>query len=201
MPRTALVAATIFGLLSFGWRGWLHRRQTGSSGFRGFSGAAFSREWWGGVLFAATMVLVPLGPLADLAGWTARIAAFDAPALRLLGLALFVVGGIATLWAQIAMGTSWRVGVDPTERTALVTAGPFGLVRNPIYSGMGAAFAGYVLLVPNALTLLTLGVLAVGIELHVRLVEEPYLLGVHGDAYRRWAAATGRFVPGVGRLR
>ena len=31
------------------------------------------------------------------------------------------------------------------------------------------------------------------------LVEEPNLVAVHGEPYRRWAAATGRFVPGLGR--
>ena len=44
-------------------------------------------------------------------------------------------------------------------------------------------------------------VLIIGLELHVRLVEEPYLLRVHGDAYRRYAARTGRFLPRVGRLK
>jgi protein-S-isoprenylcysteine O-methyltransferase Ste14 len=31
------------------------------------------------------------------------------------------------------------------------------------------------------------------------LIEEPYLLATHGVTYERYAAATGRFVPGVGR--
>ena len=39
------------------------------------------------------------------------------------------------------------------------------------------------------------------LEIQVRLVEEPYLLAIHGEAYRAYAAVTGRFVPGVGRLR
>jgi protein-S-isoprenylcysteine O-methyltransferase Ste14 len=34
----------------------------------------------------------------------------------------------------------------------------------------------------------------------VRGAEEPYLLRVHGDAYRCYAARAGRFVPGIGRL-
>ena len=42
--------------------------------------------------------------------------------------------------------------------------------------------------------------LVVGLELHVRRVEEPYLLRTHGDAYRTYAASAGRFVPGIGRL-
>jgi protein-S-isoprenylcysteine O-methyltransferase Ste14 len=47
------------------------------------------------------------------------------------------------------------------------------------------ALAGFVLLV-------------VTIELQVRVVEEPYLLTVHGDAYRGYLADVGRFVPSVG---
>jgi protein-S-isoprenylcysteine O-methyltransferase Ste14 len=44
--------------------------------------------------------------------------------------------------------------------------------------------------------------LVVSTEAQVRLVEEPYLLGVHGDAYRAYAARVGRFSPGLGhRLR
>jgi protein-S-isoprenylcysteine O-methyltransferase Ste14 len=39
-----------------------------------------------------------------------------------------------------------------------------------------------------------------GLELQVRLVEEPYLIRTHGDEYRAYAARVGRFVPGVGRL-
>jgi protein-S-isoprenylcysteine O-methyltransferase Ste14 len=35
------------------------------------------------------------------------------------------------------------------------------------------------------------------ISLIVHRIEKPYLESVHGDAYRRWAASTGRFVPRV----
>lgn len=36
--------------------------------------------------------------------------------------------------------------------------------------------------------------------MQVRLVEEPYLLRAHGHDHRAYAARTGRFLPGVGRL-
>ena len=35
----------------------------------------------------------------------------------------------------------------------------------------------------------------------MRLIEEPYLTAVHGDAYRDYAGRVGRFLPGVGRIR
>ena len=62
----------------------------------------------------------------------------DGPVFRAAGVVLFTIGLVATLWAQMAMGISWRIGVDPSEATPLVTAGPFRLVRNPIFTAMGA---------------------------------------------------------------
>jgi protein-S-isoprenylcysteine O-methyltransferase Ste14 len=90
--------------------------------------------------------------------------------------------------------------VDEQERTDLVTSGPFALVRNPIFAGMLPATLGLVLLVPNTVAFMGLAALVLALEIQVRLVEEPYLLHRHGDAYRQYAARVGRFVPGLGRL-
>ncbi len=74
-------------------------------------------------------------------------------------------------------------------------------MRNPIFSAMVLAFLGLALLVPNAAALAGFVALVVALEVQVRLVEEPYLLRAHGDRYAEYAARTGHFVPGVGRLR
>ncbi|WP_247659199.1 isoprenylcysteine carboxylmethyltransferase family protein [Micromonospora sp. U56] len=72
------------------------------------------------------------------------------------------------------MGSSWRVGVgvDPTERSALVTSGPFALVRNPIFTAMAATALGLTLMVPNAVALIAWLVLVVALQLQVRAVDE-----------------------------
>jgi protein-S-isoprenylcysteine O-methyltransferase Ste14 len=192
----ALLGWLVFGVLAFAVRSWWQRRQTGHSGFvgvpreTGVAGAA------GGALFALAVVTSVLAPVLALAG---VLPALDAPWWR-SGLTLYAVGLGGTLWAQLAMGRSWRIGVDPGERTALVVGGPFRLVRNPIFTAMIAGTVGLALLVPNAASLAAALLLVVAIEIQVRGLEEPYLLGVHGDAYRGWARTTGRFVPGVGRL-
>jgi protein-S-isoprenylcysteine O-methyltransferase Ste14 len=111
------------------------------------------------------------------------------------------VGFFGVLAAQAGMGASWRVGVDATERTELVTTGAFAVVRNPIFTAMLTTMAGLALLVPTAVSATALLCLLVAVELQVRLVEEPYLLRTHRQAYDSYAAATGRFVPGLGRLR
>jgi protein-S-isoprenylcysteine O-methyltransferase Ste14 len=43
--------------------------------------------------------------------------------------------------------------------------------------------------------------LLASVEIQARLVEEPHLLRVHGEPYAAYARRTGRFLPGLGRLR
>lgn len=189
----------LVGLLAaFGIRTWLHRRRTGSAGWRGLSGRPGSAEWWGGALFAAAIVLGAVGP-ALAAGGTGPAPAPLPAAAAWVGLVVATAGFAGTLAAQAGMGTSWRIGVDPAERTTLVTTGVFAVVRNPIFTAMATALAGLVLLAPTVVTLAALGCLVAAVELQVRVVEEPYLRRTHGEAYARYTARVGRFVPGVGR--
>ncbi len=201
MPTLALAVLVLYFALAFGLRSWIHWRRTGSSGFKGISGSAGSAEWVGGVLFVLALAGSVAAPLAELAGVVAPGPALARPGLRLLGLVLCAAGIGGTLWAQLAMGDSWRVGVDARERTALVASGPFRLVRNPIYTSMLLGISGVALLTPNVVAAVAVVALVTALELQVRRVEEPHLLRVHDGTYRAYAARTGRFLPGVGRLR
>jgi protein-S-isoprenylcysteine O-methyltransferase Ste14 len=98
------------------------------------------------------------------------------------------------------MGASWRIGVRDDQGTDLVTAGWFSLCRNPIYSSMVVGWTGFALMVPTWPGLAAVVVIALGLELQVRAVEEPYLVRTHGNEYRRYASRVGRFVPGIGRM-
>jgi protein-S-isoprenylcysteine O-methyltransferase Ste14 len=118
--------------------------------------------------------------------------------VRWLGLAAALAGIALVAAAQRQMGASFRIGIDDAP-TALVERGLFGLVRNPIFSGMLLSFVGLFLALPCAWTLAIFAAAALTIARQVRL-EERHLLALHGDAYRRYAARVGRFVPGVGRL-
>lgn len=196
----ACLATAVFAALAFGWRSWLQWRRTGSTGFRGIHGRPLSAEWWGGALFAVGCAATLAAPVLAWTGAAPPWPALSGPATLWAGLVLVAAGTAGTLWAQIAMGASWRIGVDPAERTALVTHGPFRWVRNPIFTAMLVGLAGLVLLVPGPLAALAFAATLAGVEIQVRAAEEPYLLRTHGAAYLRWASRTGRFLPGVGRL-
>ena len=114
---------------------------------------------------------------------------------------MLIVGFVGVLLGQSGMGSSWRIGVQQDEETDLVTGGVFAWVRNPIFTAMLVAQAGLLLLVPSLLSVLAFLSLWAAVHLQVRLIEEPFLRRQHGEAYARYAARTGRFVPGLGRLR
>ena len=200
MPELALALFVVFLLLAFGWRTWLQVRRTGSSGFHGISGRPGSAEWSGGVLFVLALCLLALAPVLALADIVGPVAALDRDWVHAAGVALALAGIAGTLVAQVSMGASWRIGVDPQEDTELVTTGPFALVRNPIFSAMLPASFGLALMVPSVVAIVGALALLVAVELQVRMVEEPYLLASHGDRYASYAQRVGRFVPGVGRL-
>jgi protein-S-isoprenylcysteine O-methyltransferase Ste14 len=199
MSDATLVLAlyVLFLLLAFGWRSWIHYRQTGTSGYHGLTRRGSPAERAGGLLLVLALALGFAAPLLELLGWTHSAAG---PFQRLAGLTLYGVGGVGTLLAQLQMGRSWRVGVDPEEHTDLVERGLYRWIRNPIYTAMLTFTVGLLLLLPNWAALLAFALLLLGLELHVRFVEEPHLLAQHGDSYRRYAARVGRFLPGLGRL-
>ena len=200
---TAAVAAFVIyagGLaLLFGVRTRQHRAATGSSGFAGFTA---SRSGWArvaGLTFAAALVAGVLSPLLVVAGLLAVLGGRTPLVLVLTGLAVALAGLVVAWRSQSAMGLSWRIGVDPADRTELVTNGVFAAVRNPIFTAMIIAQAGAALMAPTWLALVGVALLVVACQLQVRLVEEPYLSAQHGAAYERYAKGTGRFVPRVGR--
>jgi protein-S-isoprenylcysteine O-methyltransferase Ste14 len=193
-----LTLEVVFFTIAFGVRSYVQWRRTGSTGFIRPRRDAPPVEKLASSLFVAAIVLLAAGPIADLAG-AVRFGALDSTAIAVLGFVIAAAGIALTTGAQLSMGDSWRIGVDPNERTELVTSGMFGLVRNPIFTAMMLASIGLALLVPNWWSFAAVIVLVLGLELQVRLVEEPYLRSRHGAAYERYQRDAGRFVPGLGK--
>lgn len=200
MPCLALALCAVWFVALFVFRTALHWARTGSTGIAGFSGRPGSLPWFAGLSMSLGFAAALAAPVAALGGWAGGELFFGSQVVHILGAASLVLGTAGALLAQVSMGESWRVGVDESETTRLVTSGAFAWVRNPVFSFIGLSLLGLVLLVPNATALLAGLLVFVGIELQVRVVEEPALVRTHGADYRAYAARVGRFVPGIGRL-
>lgn len=114
--------------------------------------------------------------------------------LRGIG-ALLLVSAIPLMyWVYISLGSN----VSPTQSTragaTLVTHGPYGWVRHPLYTVGTMAYLGIGLV--TALWPVLIGMLALIIFLALRTPkEETRLIETFGDAYRQYMARTGRYVP------
>ena len=188
------------GVLTFVVRVAIQLRRTGSTGLIGLREGAGTADWGSGLLFIAGMAMGAASPVLVLGDHLGTIDPIDVDALHAIGIVLAGSGGLAVFAAQLGMGESWRIGVSDEERTDLVTAGWFALCRNPIYTSMIVGWLGLALMVPTWLGFAAAAVIAIGLEIQVRYVEEPYLMRTHGDEYRSYTSRVGRFLPGVGRL-
>lgn len=194
----ALILYLVWLVDAFALKTLVHLRRTGSSGFKGLSGAVGSVEWIAGLLFLVSLLGGFIG--AAFHGSLQVLDAIQNGDTKIVGIVLFALGAIATTAAQIGMGDAWRIGVDEDEKTELVTSGPFALARNPIFTTMFVTAVGLFLIVPNFVTLVALVALFIALQLQVRVVEEPYLLRHHGERYREYGRKVGRFLPRAGRL-
>ena len=205
MPATAagdmaVVLFSVFGVLGFGWRSWLQYRRTGSTGLRGIRAGGLLEYLAGGGFVVALIVAVSAAIMQE-TGVIEPVRVLSVVWVQTVGIVIATAGIAATVYAQLEMGDSWRVGVDQRETTTLVHTGVFGRIRNPIYTAMFTFGIGIALVTPNLVACAGLILLVASIQLQVRRVEEPYLLRTHGDAYRTYAAHVGRFIPGVGLIR
>jgi len=111
-------------------------------------------------------------------------------AALLVALAAFV----ATLFCWKRMGKSWRMGIDPNEKTRLVLSGPYAYVRHPIYALSSLLMLMTLVIVPG-LPMLVLACIHITLIQWEASREERYLISLHGDAYARYRSAVGRMIP------
>ena len=203
MPKLALALCLLWFASLFVFRTVSQLRNTGSTGIKGFHGAIGSLAWIAGACYSAGLVLAPLAPIATLNGWSGGGLFVTNDVIHALGALIVVAGICGALLAQLAMGDSWRVGVDESETTELVTTGLFAWVRNPIFSFVLLSLAGLLLLVPNPIALVCGVLIVAGTELpRLEHPQVPADLATLLDPEREllFSPATGELEAGISRL-
>jgi protein-S-isoprenylcysteine O-methyltransferase Ste14 len=147
------------------------------------------------------LVWVPVLALWVVLPW--RHAPLPAPqgvalAVGMAGAAVAWLAFFASIHCWRRMGTSWRLGIDPREKTALVTTGLYARVRHPIYGLSIALMLGTLAAAPSV-------PMAVVAFIHIALLqvearrEESHLRRVHGAEYDAYSRKTGRVLPRRGK--
>jgi protein-S-isoprenylcysteine O-methyltransferase Ste14 len=123
---------------------------------------------------------------------------FQSQMVQWIGVVIAVFAFVATVSCWKRMGKSWRMGIDPNEKTALIFTGPYAYVRHPIYALSSVLMVATVMVLP---TPLMIGVAII----HLLLLqwearrEEINLSRIHGRQYDQYRAQTGRFIPASAR--
>lgn len=107
---------------------------------------------------------------------------------------LHVISALLILAALLLLGVAWWMLYRAQRGGRLATRGPYALVRHPQYAAFVAILVAFLLQWPTLLTLLMFPVLLV---MYARLArtEESEMQARFGDAYRRYAERTPRFIP------
>jgi protein-S-isoprenylcysteine O-methyltransferase Ste14 len=117
--------------------------------------------WGQTLIFLLVGVGAPLVPRhVNLGAADFMLNRIDPDWIRWLGVPLLLVGLILAGWGVRALGPSLTPGTEPLAEATLVTAGPYGYVRHPIYAGIVAMLAGYTLAWSNWTLALIVGWMA-----------------------------------------
>lgn len=116
-------------------------------------------------------------------------------AFRWVGLAIVLLGIAFSMWAALTLGRHFDMEVELHAGHEVVRAGPYALVRHPVYGGLALHLLGACLATGNLLLLAgtLLGALP---AFYLRAgVEEQLLRGHLGPAYDDYARGVGMLVP------
>jgi protein-S-isoprenylcysteine O-methyltransferase Ste14 len=111
-----------------------------------------------------------------------------------LGLLVTLTGAALAIWGRLRLGRWFTGSFGVKVGHELVTDGPYGVTRHPMYTGLLLMVLGAALTWDSALTLLLALLLAVPFFLHT--VYEEALFEQHfGEAYREYQRRVPRLVP------
>jgi len=114
--------------------------------------------------------------------------------LSWLCVAILAAGLLATLLCWKRMGKSWRMGINPAEKTQLIVSGPYAWIRHPIYAIQSLMLLASAALLPSPLMLASCLLMITFLQWEARR-EEKYLVIHHGEGYVDYCRQTGGFVP------
>lgn len=166
------------------WIYWLAASVTVKAGLR-------RRAWLAGVQLAILVAVVILLRLTQPIGY----AATHDPWLKGIGLALFALGLALAVWARLYLGRNWGTPMTRKTDPELVTAGPYRMIRHPIYSGVVLAMIGTALAV--GVNWLLVAVVLGAYFVYSAVNEERYMAERFPDTYPGYKRSTKMLIPGL----
>jgi protein-S-isoprenylcysteine O-methyltransferase len=117
--------------------------------------------------------------------------------LEIAGLVLYLSGFLLMAWALITLGRSYQLGGSaPRAEDKMVMAGPYKLIRHPMYTAALCISLGLACLIQSLAFLCVFLIYLVLILLLVPM-EEERLQKAYGEEYVHYRQRTGKLIPFV----
>ncbi len=142
------------------------------------------------VLGLAIMILAPYCDRRDI------LVMGQSNVLRVIGVALFLLGMAGTTWAEATLGKLFSTEVTIQAEHTLITSGPFHFIRHPRYLGIIMLNLGFSLAFRSWLAV-ALTALFVCVLLWRISDEEKLMAATFGDEWRSYCRGTSRLIPFV----
>jgi len=179
MHALRIAIAIAWGVFWVGWlaAGFTAKRSTGRRFFLGGRGA------------------VAVAILIFIRGSGGHSLQIHSLAVAIVGAALFVLGVALAIWARAILGRNWGMPMTQRAEPELVTAGPYELVRHPIYSGILLGMVGTSLVT----SLIGLGIALIlgAYFIYAARVEESNLTATFPSTYPAYRQRTKMLIPYV----
>ena len=111
-----------------------------------------------------------------------------------LGAAITIAGLLFAVWARQHLGSNWSRSVTIKQGHELITTGPYGVVRHPIYTGILAGFLGSAIALSQVRGLIAFALIFLAIWIKFRM-EEKWMRAQFGETYANYARHTAALVP------
>jgi protein-S-isoprenylcysteine O-methyltransferase Ste14 len=138
---------------------------------------------------AALLLAMPVVP-----GWLGERWLAPGAGAYAVGTLLVAAGLGLSVWARVLLGGNWSATVTLKEGHQIVRAGPYRLVRHPIYTGLLLGFAGTAVARGEWRGLLAVAIAAASLWRKLRL-EERWLTEEFGAGYADYQRQTRALIP------
>ena len=157
--------------------------------------AYFASTVW--IIYAAWLALLP----EQFVGWdTWPLSRWVSNLLGWVAVPFFSAGLCLFWYSHYTIGRYWSMQIQLKEAHRLVTHGPYGYVRHPLYTALFLGYLGTLLALQSWMLAAWFPVFVASYVLFAR-EEENIMEGGFGEAYRAYRRQTGMFLPRWRRIR
>lgn len=112
----------------------------------------------------------------------------------LIGLFLCIIGAVICCYSRYLLGKNWSLVVQQKENHELIKNGIYGIIRNPIYTGLLFLFAGNAIIVGDYRAIIAVLIILISFLFKIKK-EEQLLSELFKNDYDEYRQKTKALIP------